>query len=197
MSNIQPVFSTDTTPTRADAVKNRLLLLETARQLFAEYGVEAVTMSHIAQEAGVGKGTLYRHFTNKAELCYALLDTEQRDLQESTFRRLRENPDPYANLHWFLQQVISFVVRNHVMLSSGLDIPRVSALSFPAHHWWHITIRGLLERLSIRGDVEYISDVLYVLINVETIHYQLHALNYGEQRIRDGVQTTLDRLVQA
>ncbi|HRF98801.1 MAG TPA: helix-turn-helix domain-containing protein, partial [Aggregatilineales bacterium] len=48
-----------TNPPRADALRNHALLLETARQLFVEQGVESVTMSQIAQAAGVGKGTLY------------------------------------------------------------------------------------------------------------------------------------------
>jgi AcrR family transcriptional regulator len=191
----EPIFSTDQAPRRADAVQNRLLLLETAQRLFTDEGVEMVSMSQIAQAAGVGKGTLYRHFANKAEVCYALLDSEQRDLQERTFQHLRENPDPYENLRWFLQQALGFVVRHHAMLSSGLDIPKVSPLSFPAHHWWHITIRRLLERIGVPGDLEYTSDVLYVMVSVDTIHYQLHTLHYSEDRIREGVQTTLDRLV--
>src|SRR5262245_32542619 len=90
-------------PSRADALKNRALLLETAHRLFAEQGVENVSMTAIADAAGVGKGTLYRHFENKADLCHALLDQETRDLQERSLRRLQNMGDPLDDLAWFLE----------------------------------------------------------------------------------------------
>src|SRR5690606_32590114 len=74
----------DPRPTRADAVTNRELLLSTAPDLFERVGVDVVTMTPIAQEANVGKGTLYRHFNNKNDICQALLDQDMRDLQSRT-----------------------------------------------------------------------------------------------------------------
>jgi len=188
-------FTSNTNATRADAVKNRALLLATARRLFEEDGVHAVSMSQIAQAAGVGKGTLYRHFDNKTDLCYALLDTEQRELQESTFERLRQHGDSCTDLRWFLDQVIQFVMRNDELLHGGLESRTGSPLAFPAHAWWRLTIRGLLQQLKIAGDVDYLSDVLYVMVNVETIHFQLHSRGYDYERIRDGVMETCARLL--
>ena len=103
----------DPRSSRSDAVKNHELLLQTAQRLFAQEGVEAVTMSAIARAAGVGKGTLYRHFTDKAALCHALLDQEQKDLQEHTLRRMRNHPEAARdNLRWFVEQVLLFVTHN-------------------------------------------------------------------------------------
>ncbi len=58
---------------RRDAREHRLRILEVARQLFAEQGVDAVSMQQIAAVAGVGKGTLYRRYAHKGELCMDIL----------------------------------------------------------------------------------------------------------------------------
>ncbi|MGO4757141.1 helix-turn-helix domain-containing protein, partial [Streptomyces sp. 2MCAF27] len=49
---------------RADARRNRALVLSTAMRVFAEEGLE-VSLGRIAQRAGVGAGTVYRHFPTK------------------------------------------------------------------------------------------------------------------------------------
>ena len=185
----------ETQPTRADAVKNRLLLLETARQLFAAHGVEAVSMSAIAEAAGVGKGTLYRHFENKTELCQALLDHDQRQLQEATLRQLRDEPDPLKNLRWFVRTVVEFVGRNGEMLCAGARSGMLPPLEHPAHYWWRQTIRGLLEQLQAPGDRDYVADMLYVMLDARTIAYQQHILGYSQERIIEGLTALLDRLL--
>lgn len=58
-------------PVRKDAARNRALLLETAAELFASKGLGA-TLKDLAQEAGVGVGTVYRHFPTKEDLVEAL-----------------------------------------------------------------------------------------------------------------------------
>lgn len=50
---------------RADARRNRARLVDAARELFAEVGIEAAAMNDVARRAGVGPGTLWRHFPNK------------------------------------------------------------------------------------------------------------------------------------
>jgi len=73
-------------PERADAARNRARVLEAARRLFAERGVEAVTMDEVAREAGVAKGTVFNRFGDRAGLALALLDDHERDLQERIVR---------------------------------------------------------------------------------------------------------------
>ena len=71
---------------RADAARNRRKILEAAQALFAERGVEHVSMDDVARAACVGKGTLYRRFGDRASLAYALLDERERVLQEAIIR---------------------------------------------------------------------------------------------------------------
>ena len=71
---------------RADAARNRRKILEAAQTLFAERGVECVSMDDVARAAHVGKGTLYRRFGDRASLAFALLDERERALQEACIR---------------------------------------------------------------------------------------------------------------
>jgi AcrR family transcriptional regulator len=184
----------DSQPTRADAVKNRALLLDTARRLFAEQGVEHVPMSAVAEAAGVGKGTLYRHFENKSALCHALLDHANRDLQERTLERLRTICDAPGNLRWLLAEFARFVTENEDLLSIG-DASGFPSLLHPAHWWVRQTIHGLLGQIHPPGDLEYLADLLYVMVDTHTIRYLRHARNYDMQRIVDGLNAAIDRLI--
>lgn len=186
----------DIRPSRSDAVKNRELLLETAQQLFAQYGVDAVSMSAVAQSAGVGKGTLYRHFPSKTHLCEQLIDADQRDLQERTLRHMRENPgDPLGSLHWFLDEAFAFVERNHDLLLSALLVDVHSMLVHPAHFWWRQTIRGLLLQIKPHIDIDYAADVLYVMLDARIVAYQQRGNGFDRQRILNGLHETVDRLI--
>jgi AcrR family transcriptional regulator len=71
---------------RADAQRNRLKVLAAAERLFACHGVENVSMDAIAAEAGVGKGTLFRRFGDRAGLALALLHEQTAALQEQIIR---------------------------------------------------------------------------------------------------------------
>lgn len=179
-------------PGRADAVKNRELLLETAKRLFAASSVEAVTMSAIAEAAGVGKGTLYRHFENKAELCQALLDEDSRALQARTLDRLRGTGSAYDHLYWFLRETLDFVERNSQLLCVGTG--GTSSLEHPAHWWWRQTIRGLLGQINPPGDLDYIADMLYVMLDVHIVYFQRHVRGYDTQRIANGLIDAATRL---
>ena len=197
MTEDELVILTEPRPSRADALKNRARLLEVAGRLFAEQGIEAVSMTAIAEAAGVGKGTLYRHFENKNELTLALLDHDQRELQERTFDRLRTSFDVRADLHWFLVAVLDFVVGHATLLKSGVPSPDLNVMIHPAHLWWRQTIRGLLERIALdgAGDLDYASDVLYLMLNVHTVEFQRDFLHYDVERIRAGLLATLGQLI--
>ncbi len=68
---------------RADARRNRERILRVTARLIGENGVEQVSMDQIAAAAGVGKGTLYRRFGDRASLLRALVSESDRELQEA------------------------------------------------------------------------------------------------------------------
>jgi AcrR family transcriptional regulator len=191
MSNddILHISEPDDTPGRSDARRNRALLLETAARLFDAQGVDAVSMTAIADEAAVGKGTLYRHFPNKAAVCNALLDEDMRLLQTDVLAHMREDGEPLHKLQWFLERVYQFVTRNEALLLVETD-GRGLELDHPAHFWWRQTIAGLLGQLLPREDVRYETDVLYVMLDVRTLHFQRHVVGYDDATILSGLRRT-------
>lgn len=71
---------------RADAARNRRAILDAASALFEQHGADRVTVDQIARAAGVGKGTIYRRFTDRSGLAMALLDQTDRELQHAILR---------------------------------------------------------------------------------------------------------------
>jgi AcrR family transcriptional regulator len=70
-------------PERRDAAENRKRILAAARVLFAERGVDGTSMDAVAAAAGVGKGTLFRRFGDRAGLIDALLDDATAAFQDA------------------------------------------------------------------------------------------------------------------
>jgi AcrR family transcriptional regulator len=77
---------------RADAVRNKKLIVQAAREVFAAAGL-AAPIDEIAQRAGVGVGTLYRHFPTKEALFEAIVIEQVEELVEEA-RRLIRGGDP-------------------------------------------------------------------------------------------------------
>jgi AcrR family transcriptional regulator len=81
-------------PLRRDAERNRQRILEAARDAFAEDGL-AVTLDEIARRAGVGVGTVYRHFPTKDALVTALTEAHFERLAHTVEGALAEGGDPW------------------------------------------------------------------------------------------------------
>jgi AcrR family transcriptional regulator len=86
-------------PPRADAVRNRARLLETAAELFAREGT-TVPLEEVARRAGVGIGTLYRHFPTREAVIEALMRTGLDGLLAQGQRLLRAPDAREALVTW-------------------------------------------------------------------------------------------------
>lgn len=93
-----------TRPMRADARRNCELLINTAREVFAEKGAEA-PLDEIAKRAGVGAGTLYRHFPNREALIEAVYLDEMSALSRRAEELLAEHSPDQALRLWIREQV--------------------------------------------------------------------------------------------
>lgn len=89
-------------PMRADARRNALAVIDAARTLFAERGVE-VPMEEIGRAAGVGKGTLYRHFPTRDHLIAAVSRARFDRLTVAADELAAESPEPVDALGAWLR----------------------------------------------------------------------------------------------
>jgi AcrR family transcriptional regulator len=108
---------------RTDAQRNRTHILEVAERYFAEHGVEG-SLDAIAKRAGVGAGTLYRHFPTRDALLAALLQARNEELDARRQAILREETDATEALARWLDAVIEWVTA-----FDGLPEPLRAALS--------------------------------------------------------------------
>jgi AcrR family transcriptional regulator len=106
---------------RADAQRNRARLIEVARSAFAAsaHGTAApVSLEAIAREAGVGIGTLYRHFPTREALTEAVYRTELDGVLAQASVLLREHDDPVAALRAWMDAYAAFVTAKRGMAES-------------------------------------------------------------------------------
>jgi AcrR family transcriptional regulator len=198
LSNIDPSDRIE----RRDAAANRALIVETAESLFAEHGVANVNMADIAQAAGVGKGTLYRRFANKAELALALMDTQMREFQEAMLGRMRQQNEQgmskLEQLDQFLDALVYFVDRHSPLLcvvqSEGLLDGVGEQERQRPHFWQHMTIRGLLQGAIQDGelpsdlDADYTADALLATLNANLFRFQREGRGFSLERISAGLR---------
>lgn len=194
MSDIKLNLTDENLPRRSDYTKNRELLLTTARRLFIKNGVDNVTMSDIAKAAGVGQGTMYRHFENKLEVSLALLDEDQRDLQQRSLAQMRQSGDPEQNLRWFVTEVLQFVDRNSQLLC--VNGAGAASLQTAAHWWWRQTIRGLLEQLEAPGNLDFIADSIYLMLEVHNIYFLRQVRGFSLDQVTTNFLILIGRITQ-
>ncbi|PND59685.1 TetR family transcriptional regulator [Mycobacterium sp. ENV421] len=110
-------------PLRADAARNRARVLQVAYEVFAEQGL-AVPIDEIARRAGVGAGTVYRHFPTKEALFEAVISDRVR-LVVARGRELLA-ADPSTALFEFLREMVRSGAADHGMVEAlaryGIDL---------------------------------------------------------------------------
>ncbi|RJQ85076.1 TetR/AcrR family transcriptional regulator [Amycolatopsis panacis] len=95
---------------RTDASQNRARILDAARELYAEKGLD-VTMRAIARRAGLGVATLYRHFPHRQALVVAAFEHELADCDRLSEEALAD-PDPWRALRGMMDHVVRAQVGN-------------------------------------------------------------------------------------
>ncbi len=139
-------------PVRADARRNRIRVLEAAQRAFTEEG-KLVTLQEIARRAGVGAGTVYRHFPSKEDLFAAVLQQRVESLIAEA-HTLTGAEDPAAAFFAFLDHMVEEgrTKRDLIeaMASEGIDTTSPAA---PTNAELRAAITELLTRAQAAGAV--------------------------------------------
>lgn len=137
---------------RADARRNRAIVLRAAAQVFAEDGLD-VSLGRIARRAGVGAGTVYRHFPSKQILVEAVL-TDHVDGMVTLASRWTGRAAPGDALFGFLLDVIERTAgRKHVCDALAADRGWPRALLAPATQRFHAALDDLLSNAKQAGAI--------------------------------------------
>ncbi|MFF2656518.1 TetR/AcrR family transcriptional regulator [Kitasatospora sp. NPDC058032] len=162
---------------RADAARNRAKVLAAAERLFAAGDPTAVTMDDIARAAGIGRGTLYRRYPDRASIARALLDEHERALQEGLLRGdpplgpgdAGAAPAPAERLAAFYAAMVE-LLETHVHLVLGAETG-AARYRTGAYAFWRLHVAHLA-RAAGRPDPEVLADQLLAPLAPELFRHQ-------------------------
>lgn len=153
---------------RADASRNREKLVEIASVVFAQYGGDA-SLENIARQAGVGIGTLYRHFPTREHLVEVVYRREVEALCAAADELAQHNAPDIALAEW-MQRFVDYIAAKRGMANSLRILFDANSDVF-ANTAGMVTsaLRGLVEAAiadsSIRSDIDS-ADVLHALSGI-------------------------------
>jgi AcrR family transcriptional regulator len=137
---------------RADSARNRQLLMDAAKAGFAEVGLN-VSLEEIARRAGVGIGTLYRHFPSREAVVEAVYRREVEHLAEAVPQLLETSPAGEA-LHKWMHLFVDYIATKRLIAPSlGAAAGRTSTLYATSAELITRAISTLVKRAVASGDV--------------------------------------------
>lgn len=186
---------------RADAARNRLRLLSTARQMLAEQGPDRLTMDGLAERAGLGKGTVFRRFGTRAGIFQALLDDDERTFQQQVLSGpppLGPGATPMARLIAYGRARTGFLIRHRDIARAALDGSQPIPAG-PRTPMSQIHIRMLLGQLSLDGiDLDTLTVQLAAALDGPVLLYlssdKLTAAAELEEQIGQAWQHLIERV---
>jgi AcrR family transcriptional regulator len=156
---------------RSDAQRNRKLILEAAKQAFTRDGADA-SLDEIANRAGVGAGTLYRHFPTRDALLRAVYETEV-DKLAAAQQEFAKTMNPVEALRAWMRLFVDYVATKQIIA------PALNTLvggTSKLYEGSRAPIRGAIDALvqraiangDIRADLEPF-DLLRALVGVSSV----------------------------
>ena len=186
-------------PERADARRNRLRVLEAADRLFSQHGVKNVSLDAIAAEAGVGKGTVFRRFGDRAGLAVALLDEREQELQA----RILTGPPPLGPGAPAVDRVAAFLTAYLDLLDRHLELFMDSENAsdgaryrIGSYNLWHRHLSHLVEQSRPDLDADHTAHVLLAPLAAD-LHQALRDRGFSLDRLKTGTEAIARALLTA
>jgi AcrR family transcriptional regulator len=174
---------------RADAAHNREKVLSAAERLFAERGVESVTMECVAETAGVGKGTVFRRFGDRTGLILAVRGERERRFQEEAIRGeppLGPGAPPVERLIAFGNEYLRLLERDLDLVMAAEASPTARRLRGAPYEFYRTHLTLLAREARPAADAEYVADALLATLTGEVVWYQLRLREMPLERIAGG-----------
>ncbi len=202
MSNEQSLHDLFRPPVRerADAARNRLVVLEAAERLFAERGACNVSMDEVATAAGVGKGTVYRRFKDQAGLALAVLEEKERELQEAVLRGpapLGPGVNADERLHAFLDALIDLLEAHTELHLLSETSSRGARYRSGLYRFYRLHVELLLGEIVPRADAVVLADQLLAPLAADLFTHLRDERGIETARIRAGVRQIVRAIVDA
>jgi len=180
---------------RSDAARNREILMDAAARLIDQCGVDSVTMDAVAEEAGVGKGTVFRRFESRAGLMGALLNHSETAWQASVLSGpppLGPGAPPLDRLLAFGKSRIDLHLRHGDLIrAAGAAATRnYAAYSFTAMH-----VRYLLDELDVRGDIALLATSILAPLEMVILDQLVGRENVSVERINTAWADLVRRVI--
>jgi AcrR family transcriptional regulator len=157
---------------RADAQRNRERILEVAKDAFTQHGA-STSLDDVAKQAGVGPGTLYRHFPSREALLEAVYKTEVAKLAAAE-QKFAATMSPVEALRAWMHLFIDYIAAKQIIAPALIALVGSSHPKFveASYAQVHQAIRALVKRAidkgDIRPDVDAV-DLLRALIGVSSL----------------------------
>ena len=199
----QPVTWGPPRAERADAARNRRLLLATARDMLAERGADQLTMDRLAERAGLGKGTVFRRFGTRAGIFAALLDDDERDFQERVLSGpppLGPGAPPLDRLVAYGRARVGFLIGHREIARGALDgrepVPAGSQTPLSRAH-----IGFLLGEIGLAADLDVLATQLTAALDGPLLLYLSSAVlaesaPYVSERLGRGWEDLIRRVAR-
>lgn len=185
----------DSPRVRADAARNRDAVLCCAARLVGEQGARALTMDQLAATAGVGKGTIFRRFGNRAGVMAAVLDESETQFQQLVI----SGPPPLGPGADPLERLVAFgAARLEANLLHGdlIEAAGGAGRNQAVYAFGQLHVRHLLAELGVNGDLPLLASALLAPLEVALLRSQVEDQAITVERLTAAWQDVARRIVR-